>query len=113
MASMLYVLNLQVHLAAWFSSGAKSNLLSALKHFIGILQTSAAFSSDQGKPGALLSKCCLKSFLTKSGLLQFAADDACGILACVSLSKTLTGATAEYICQVQFSWPCNTQALPI
>ena len=65
-----------------------------------ILQASAAFSNDEVEPGDLLSKSCLKSFLTASGVLQFAADDARDILACVSLSKTLRGVTAEFICQV-------------
>ena len=42
----------------------------------------------------------LKSMLLHTCLLQFAAEDSIGVMACVSLSKRLKGPIASFICQV-------------
>ena len=43
----------------------------------------------------------LKSILTESYLLQFAADNSKGVLAAVSMDVKLYGTTARHICQVR------------
>ena len=42
----------------------------------------------------------LKSILTESYLLQFAADNSKGVLAAASMDVKLYGTTARHICQV-------------
>ena len=42
----------------------------------------------------------LKCIITKSYLLQFAADNSKGVLASISMDVKLYGSTARHICQV-------------
>ncbi len=47
------------------------------------------------------SKTVLKTVLTGTSLLQFAGADDIGVMACVSMSRSLKGLIAEFICQVR------------
>lgn len=50
----------------------------------------------------LHSQAVLRSLLTDTSLLQFAAADSHGVMVCVSMSKRLKGAVAEFVCKAHF-----------
>ncbi len=62
------------------------------------LQACAASSSVSSSQD-LHSQAVLRSLLTDTSLLQFAAADSHGVMVCVSMSKRLKGAVAEFVCK--------------
>lgn len=67
------------------------------------LQACAACSESKRDQQLSQPKTVLKSLLTDTNLLQFAAADSHGVLACISLSKQLKGPIAAFICQAKAS----------
>ena len=63
-----------------------------------LLQACAA-SSHVRTSQDLHSQAVLRSLLTDTSLLQFAAADNHGVMVCIGMSKHLKGAVAEFVCK--------------
>ncbi|DBA90309.1 TPA: hypothetical protein ACH3X1_003596 [Trebouxia sp. C0004] len=92
-------------LAAHFCSSASDSSLGHLESmrvasmlYALNLQACAA-SSNVRTSQDLHSQTVLRSLLTDTSLLQFAAADNHGVMVCVSTSKCLKGAIAEFVCK--------------
>ena len=70
-----------------------------MKEALPVLLQACAASSIVSSSQDHHSQAVLRSLLTDTSLLQFAAADSHGVMVCVSMSKRLKGAVAEFICK--------------
>ena len=88
-----------------------------MKEALFVQIQACAASTNVSSSQDLHSQTVLRSLLTDTSLLQFAAADSHGVMVCVSMSKRLKGPVADFVCKahpqhlIQLLLPSSTYVM--